>query len=156
MIREVMRDRVYESGTGIQWCIWRWSDAQEPYLLRLFLFKTPWFAASINWIKQADVGCPHDHTSDFFSIFLRGWYIERRIKKDRWTLENKTDRHVKRMVFNWVRGAPWDVHRILDVAPETGAVTLCLMGSKRREWFYHTEDGPVHWAEYKEKMNERE
>lgn len=153
-------NRIYKSGTGIQWCFWRWSDAQEPYLLRLFLFKTPWFAASLNWIKQADVGHPHDHTSDFLSIFIYGWYIERRLIKypafpdyigdhDPYQPPMK-DFTIKRRFWNYMRGVDWDAHRILGVS-EGGMLSLCLMGPKKREWNYHLDDGTVvHWAKYKE------
>jgi hypothetical protein len=137
------RHRIYRSGTGIQWCWWRWSDAQEPYLNRLFVFKTPWLSLSYNHIKQADVGHPHDHTATFLSVFLKGWYKE-------WRLLRDADLGiVKRRWFNYVRAVDWDRHRIVDVAPG-GSHSLCLMGPKRREWYYHTPDGPVHWATYKE------
>lgn len=149
----MFRDRIYMSGTGIQWCFWRWSDAQEPYLTRLFIFKTPWLALSYNHIKQADVGHPHDHTSNFLSIFLWGWYRERRIFYDRETGDVKSDKLVKRSIFNWVNGADWDAHRILETSPG-GSHSLCFMGPKLREWYYHTPIGRLHWAMYKEKFND--
>ena len=157
-MRLPFRNRVYASGTGIQWCFWRWSDAQEPYLNRLFVVKTPWFAVCLNNIKQADVGHPHDHTSDFLSIMLKGWYIERRLisrpsygvlgvclRED----YEPTDRLIKRRFWNYVRGCDWDAHRILEVSPG-GMWSLCLMGPKKREWCYHTPEGKIHWADYKE------
>lgn len=144
----MFKSRIYRSGTGIQWCLWRWSDAQEPYLTRLFVFKTPWLSLSYNHIKQEDDGDPHDHTATFLSIFFRGWYRERRILKDE--AGNVTfDQLVKRRWFNFVRASDRDAHRIIDVAPG-GSHSLCFMGPKRREWYYHTENGPVHWAAYKE------
>jgi len=143
----MFRNRIYRSGTGINWCFWRWSDAQEPYLTRLFIFKTPWFSLSYNHIKQADIGEPHDHTATFLSVFLKGWYVERRVLIDK--VGNKLDFHAKRSVFNFIRATPRDRHRIIAVS-DSGSHSLCLMGPKRREWFYHTKEGPVHWAKYKE------
>ena len=136
-------NRVYKSGTGIQWCFWRWSDAQEPYLTRLFVFKTPWFALCWNHIKQEDVGDPHDHTSAFLSIPLWGWYREQR-------LIGGSEFLAVRSILNWnyVRGCNWDAHRILEVS-KGGMYSLCIMGPKVREWYYHTPEGLVHWAAYK-------
>lgn len=159
-MRKLFPNRIYKSGTGIQWCFWLWTDAQEPYLTRLFLVKTPWFAISLNWIKQADVGHPHDHTSDFLSIFLRGWYLERRIIKrpPEYSAGGNgikefpvKDFFVRRRFWNYVRGCGWDAHRILEVSPGGGSLSICFMGPKKREWNYHLEDGTVvHWAKYKE------
>jgi hypothetical protein len=143
-------NRKYASGTGIQWCFWRWSDAQLPYLDRLFLFKTPWFAASLNWIQQADDGDPHDHTSYFISILLKGWYIERRVTTFN-TVPVETTRRVQ--FFNYMRGVAWDVHKIIDVS-KGGCLTLCLMGPKLREWGNHKSDGTqVHWQQYKDQTS---
>lgn len=139
-LTDIGKNRIYKSGTGIQWCFWQWSDAQEPYLNRLFVFKTPWFSVSLNNIKQADVGYPHDHTATFLSIFLKGWYRERRIIKGiSWV--------TTRRFFNFVRAAEWDAHRILQVSPG-GMWSLCIMGPKVREWYYHTPTGPVLWSEF--------
>lgn len=141
----MFKNRVYKSGTGIRWCLWRWSDAQEPYLTRLFILKTPWFALCLNNIKQEDVGTPHDHTNTFLSIFLRGWYTERRIIRG-------VERVVKRRWWNWVWARDWDAHRILEVSPG-GMWSLNFMGPKIREWYYHTPEGLVHWSKIKEQTN---
>ena len=153
-LTKILPGRVYKSGTGIQWCLWRWSDAQEPYLNRLFVFKTPWFAVCLNNIKQADVGFPHDHTSAFLSIFLTGWYVERRLIykwSDRYWLPPylAKDFTIKRRFWNYVRGSDLDAHRILDVSPG-GMWSLCIMGPKVREWYYHTPEGLVHWSKVRE------
>lgn len=143
---KIFPNRAYTSGAGVRWCFWRWSDAQLPYLDRLFLVKTPWFAVCLNWIKQADEGDPHDHTSYFVSIVLKGWYIERRV-----TTFNTVPLDTTRMVrhFNYMRGVDWDVHKIIDVA-RGGCLTLCLMGPKLREWNNHRPDGAmVHWQDYR-------
>lgn len=150
-LRRVLKDRIYKSGTGIQWCFLLWSDAQLPYLDRLFLFKTPWFSASLNWILQKDVGHPHDHTAAFVSIPLWGWYVERRILRDPKTRRVRMDRFILRSFLNWnyMRACDWDTHRIM-VVKHGGMLSLCLMGPKVREWYYHENDGTmVHWSKYK-------
>lgn len=144
-MRRIFPSRTYPSGTGVRWCFWRWSDAQEPYLTRLFLIKTPWFAICLNHIKAPDSGDPHDHTSAFFSIFLRGWYVERRVTNWNGTIVDSVRRV---QFFNYMRGCDWDAHRILSV-PEGGMFTLCLMGPKVREWGYHTKyRGWILWSDY--------
>lgn len=141
--------REYKSGTGINWCLWRWSDAQHPYLDRLFILKTPWFALCYIHIMKADVGDPHDHTASFLSVFLRGWYKERRII-------NGVDLGVvRRHRYNFIRATSWDTHRIVEVSPG-GSHSICFMGPKRREWYYHTPQGMVHWATYKERYANEE
>ena len=156
---KILPRRTYKSGTGIQWCLWRWSDAQEPYLTRLFVFKTPWLALCLNNIKQADVGYPHDHTSAFLSIFLTGWYTERRLikipidRQGRYGTELVARYFViKRRWWNYMRACDWDAHRILDVSPG-GMWSICIMGPKVREWNYHTPDGLVHWADFKKQQS---
>ena len=140
--------RRYSSGKGVQWCVWRWSEAQEPYLLRLFVFKTPWGAWCLNLIKEPDQGHPHDHTSNFFSVMWRGWYIERRVIRRR-DGTKRLDKIIKRSWFNYMRGSDLDAHRILEVA-KGGALTSCWLGPKVREWYYHLENGErVHWGDYK-------
>lgn len=149
----VFPNRLYASGVGTRWALWRWSDAQSPYLDRLFLIKTPWFSVCLNWINEADVGDPHDHTSAFLSLLLKGWYVEHRLTYWSGVL---IDRVRRVQFFNYMRGSHLDAHQILSVSPR-GCLTLCLMGPKVREWGYHvriTGDGPeggdgwIHWSEY--------
>lgn len=141
MTRRIFPARLYASGAGIRWCAFRWSDAQAPYLYRLFLLKTPRFAVCLNWIMCPDAGDPHDHTSAFLSVMLRGWYDERRKTAHRpW-------RHARRRWWNYVSASSADAHRILNVS-RGGCLTLCIMGPKVREWGYHTSAGWVHYADY--------
>lgn len=149
-MKRLFPNRIYKSGTGINWCFWLWSDAQLPYLDRLFVFKTPWFAFCVNHIMEPDIGYPHDHTASFLSIIVRGWYIERRLHCYPTSLVPYSDRRRLRRHFNFVRACDHDAHRILDVA-DGGALTLCFMGPKKREWFYHMPDGRlVHYSKINE------
>jgi hypothetical protein len=118
--------------TGTQWCVWRWSIA--PFLTRLHLIKTPWFAICLHWIHKPDAEpWEHDHPVSFLSLVLEGAYAETRDGALR-----------ARNAFNFIRAT--DKHKIVWVAPHT--VTLCLMGPKVREWGYHTPDGWVCWKDY--------
>lgn len=118
--------------TGTQWCVWRWSLA--PFLTRLHLIKTPWFALCLHWIHKADSEpYEHDHPVSFLSLILRGGYLEKR-----------SGAFQQRLWFNYIRAT--DTHTILDVCPHT--LTLCLMGPKVREWGYHTPKGWICWKDY--------
>lgn len=146
-------NRTYASGVGTKWAFFRWSDAQEPYLTRLWLLKTPGFAVCLNWINQPDKGDPHDHTSAFLSIPLWGWYQELRCitKPGKPAQEFYTTRSI--LNWNYMRGCRWDAHRIIAVSLG-GMLSLCLMGPKVRDWCYHTPDGLVHWSRYDEWLKE--
>lgn len=128
--------RKYKSGTA--WCVWRWTDVDSEYLARLHLLKTPWFAICLHWILKRDPEpFLHDHPVSFFSIILRGGYIE-----------NRNGRHAGRICYNYIKASFNDRHSIIYVQP--GTLTLCFMGPKRREWGFHTERGWTNWRDYYE------
>jgi hypothetical protein len=116
--------RLYKTGT--RWCFWRWTFVDSDYITRLHILKTPWFAICLHWINSPDPEpYLHDHPVSFLSLILWGWYEEHRgergiILRQRW--------------WNWIRAT--DRHTICEVAPR-GALTLCLMGPKVREWGFH-------------------
>lgn len=141
MIRHLFRSRKYKSGT--RWCVWRFTDVDSEYITRLHVLKTPLFAICLHWINTPDPEpYLHDHPVSFLSFILRGWYAEKRATPGR-----PTPRFELRRRFNWIRATPDDRHTIVQVAPG-GALTLCLMGPKTREWGFHTERGWVHWKTY--------
>jgi hypothetical protein len=151
IIRRLFRSRKYKSGTG--WCLWRWTDVDTEYITRLHVLKTPWFAICLHWINKPDPEpYLHDHPVTFLSLILRGWYNEKRwddgtedIQKNRW--------------WNWIRATDEDRHTICEVAPK-GAVTLCFMGPKTREWGFHVLDEQGHtqqwiyWKDYYKALRE--
>jgi hypothetical protein len=138
------RARKYKSGTG--WCVWRWTDVESEYILRLHLVKTPWFAVCLHWIRKADKEpWLHDHPVSFLSLILRGKYTELRKTDD-----GKPYHKVNRW-FNVVRASRSDRHRIILARCNT--LTLCFMGPKVQEWgFYVWEEiepgGWIMWKDY--------
>ncbi len=138
------RGRKYKSGTG--WCIWRWTDVDSEYILRLHVLKTPWCAVCLHWIRKPDAEpWLHDHPVSFLSFILRGGYTELRRRVDG-RLHHKVNRW-----FNIVRASRFDRHRIILTRANT--LTLCLMGPKTREWGFHVwreinHTGWIGWKDY--------
>jgi hypothetical protein len=126
--------RKYRSGT--RWCVWRWTDVDSEYIVRLHLIKTPWFAVCLHWFHKPDPEpFDHDHPVSFLSFILRGGYTEQRngaVRRRRW--------------FNFVRASESDRHTI--VALHGKPLTLCLMGPKTREWGFHRPSGWIGWKDY--------
>lgn len=133
--------RTYRSGTA--WCFWRWTEVDSGYITRLHFIKTPFGAIDIHWINHPDVEpYLHDHPVTFLSIILKGWYMEQRSKYPGLSLLRK------RRWYNFIRASKDDRHTITAVSPG-GAITLCFMGPKTREWGFHVPNGPwVHWKAY--------
>ncbi len=135
-------NRKYKSGTGF--CLWRWTEVDSKYIVRLHVLKTPWFAICLHWILKPDAEpYLHDHPVSFLSVILRGGYAELR-KREGQPLRYRVHRW-----FNWIRATPLDKHRIIFARKST--LTLCFMGAKTREWGFHTDEGWIHWKRYYEK-----
>ena len=142
-LKNLARSRKYKSGTGF--CIWRWTDVDSEYILRLHVVKTPWFAVCLHWIQKPDAEpWLHDHPVSFLSIILRGWYTEVRKHGDGAPV------HKVNRWFNFVRASRADKHRIILVRRDT--LTLCFMGPKTREWGFHvwSEIQPGSWIMWKD------
>lgn len=133
------RSRKYKSGTG--WCLWRWTDVDSEYILRLHMLKTPWCAVCLHWIRKPDAEpWLHDHPVSFLSLILRGGYAE---KRQTLTLEPQ---YVVHRRFNFMRASIHDRHRIVFCRSNT--LTLCFMGPKMREWGFHMPEGWLMWKGY--------
>jgi hypothetical protein len=141
--------REYKSGTG--WCVWRWTKVDSEYILRLHVVKTPWFAVCLHWIRKPDAEpWLHDHPVSFLSVILRGKYAELRQR------EGETGpRLLVHTWFNFIRATEHDKHRIVFTRKNT--LTLCFMGSKTREWGFHTTwHGWLMWKDYYAKKRAEE
>lgn len=109
-MRKLFRNRKYKSGTG--WCFFRWTDVDSEYIVRLHLFKTPWFALCLHWILKPDPEpYHHDHPVSFLSLILRGGYVEQ--VPDGYT-GNSTRVH---RWYNWIRATPDQRHTIVYAYP---------------------------------------
>src|SRR5690606_18377666 len=51
-------NRKYKSGS--RWAFWRWTITDSDYIRRLHIFKCPWFAICLHFIRKPDVE-PHMH-----------------------------------------------------------------------------------------------
>lgn len=144
-LSDLARSRKYKSGTG--WCLWRWTDVDSEYILRLHVLKTPWFAVCLHWIRKPDAEpWLHDHPVSFLSVILRGSYTELRRCRKTGRLYHKVNRW-----FNFVRASRQDRHRI--ILTRTNTLTLCFMGPKTREWGFHVWEemqpgGWILWKDY--------
>lgn len=146
-LRNIARERKYKSGTG--WCVWRWTDVDSEYILRLHVFKTPWCAVCLHWFNKPDAEpWLHDHPVSFLSLILRGSYAELRASGDG-DIGHKVHRW-----FNFVHARRTDRHRIIFCRKNT--LTLCLMGPKTREWGFHMPEGWVGWKDYYARLKDGE
>ncbi len=138
-LSNVARSRKYKSGTG--WCFFRWTDVESEYVLRLHIFKTPWCAVCLHWIRKPDAEpYLHDHPVSFLSLILRGKYAELRQR------DSGGPRIVLHRWFNFVRASQYDKHRIIFTRRNT--LTLCFMGPKTREWGFHIGHAWLGWRAY--------
>jgi len=139
-----MKTRKYKSGSA--WALWRWTEVNSEYIVRLHVVKTPWFSICLHWILKPDPEPDmHDHPVTFLSLILKGGYTEARIRGDG-PLGDGDGRLETHRFFNFIRASPDDIHKIVSVKSNT--LTLCLMGPKTREWGFHTPTGWVYWKDY--------
>lgn len=119
----------------------------DPMLERWRLLQTPRFGIYVHFIFREDLDpVPHDHPWAFWSLVLRGGYVE--------ALYERPGSGVCRLVTRRCRRAHrfplHHAHRIVGVAP--GTVTLVLVGRKQRVWGFY--DGAV-WVDYRDALRLR-
>lgn len=93
----------------------------------------------------------HDHPWDFWSLMLRGWYIEMRpLDNTRpcFMVGEDTEefRATMRRAGSFARRAATDRHRIYQVSDE--AWTLFITFRKRQWWGFYMPHGKVYWRNY--------
>jgi len=112
-------------------------SGDDVYLDRTYIVQTPWFGIMFHRIfrpdNQRDL---HDHPWNFFSLILRGHY-----------LEDTPDGPRRRWWWNWKRAE--DRHSIREVSRRP-VWTLVFTGRKRRTWGFWVDNGTrwVRWTEY--------
>ena len=94
------------------------------YLLRYYLFRTPWGSVFLHRFLAPDIDRFHDHPWNWCSIMLAGGYTERML--------DGTGRNVwpGQITFR----AAETFHMVTDVEPDGGTWTLFLHGKRRRIW----------------------
>lgn len=139
---------------GQRWSIWGQMTLVRPdgsvYLRRRRIIQTPWAAIYIHDILGRDhEDTPHSHPFPFYSLVLRGGYLERIHRPVGTSLGPACP----------VARGPWEghcfprgngqVHVITAVQPATR--TLVLAGRRKDSWgFFVDGTGIVHWKTYLE------
>lgn len=97
----------------------------------------------------------HDHPWDFYSVVLRGGYIEARpfgTEPDFGALDGgERCRLIERRAGSIAFRRATDRHRIVAVLPDTW--TLFITGPKRQWWGFYTRTGKVHWQDFESVHN---
>lgn len=144
-------NRKYDPAGRKRWIFWEWCDIpdvsnrERTYLSRLVIVRTPLFSVLVNRIRMADADRHlHDHPWSFFSILLRGWYIEERPLFDGETGFTRLRKREVRDLYNYCSAE--QQHRIAQVSED--CLTLVFCGPKRRKWGFVTEYGWVDWQTY--------
>jgi len=140
----IFSNRRYVSGS--RWSLWRWTDVDpgdngQIYLTRLHLCQTPWFSLMLHWIFRPDPQPNlHDHPVTFFSLLIRGWYVEE-------VPILASFPKIIQMRRNWYNFKRFtDAHRIIHL---NGTVlTLSFAGPVRQQWGFLTPESKIPWREY--------
>lgn len=117
------------------------NDPSRVYLKRLRILQTPWFGFYIHWVYLPDSDRdPHDHPWTFWSFVARGGYTE--VLTDR-----EHPLHLRTHKRWSLHQMPTDkAHKISTLLGPT--ITVLLVGRRKRDWGFWTEDGWVPWREY--------
>lgn len=144
------------------WAFFEWADIpsktnpDQVYLRRLRVVQTPWFSTLIHWIYEPDPDRdPHDHPWPFWSLIVRGGYVERvygRYAPNSRTpllsvakrLENYNTRVWRRR--SWHKMSIEDAHHITEVIP--GTITCVFTGRRVRQFCFWTPEGEIPWGRY--------
>lgn len=101
----------------------------------------------------------HDHPWDFWSVVLRGWYIEMRpTENDRPCFDERLPAgqesfHVAlRGTWSVASRRATDRHRITEV-PAGGVWTLFVTSRPRHWWGFYTPTGKVYYQDYESRHN---
>ena len=117
---------------------------EDPYLLRWFLIRTPWFRLYLHrFMRSDDDRALHDHPAWNVSMLLSGCYIE-----------HLAGGHTA-IRRPW---RPWEQFRLVFRRAETQhrvqligdrkVWTLFLRGPTVREWGFACPNGWIHWTKF--------
>lgn len=79
----------------------------------------------------------HDHPSDYRTLIIDGWYVERDLFGVDRTFSAGSSRSARAETF----------HRIVEVSPG-GTWTIFIMWKKRNSWGFIVNDKKVHWRDF--------
>lgn len=144
-----MKTKRVEGQRSPRWALWRTltipCENGLVYLVRLRIIQTPWFGIYLHDIHEPDADRdPHNHPWSFVSIVLRGHYVERLYEDPNSDIFHS--RLHARMRWSLHKMGRTSAHRIIEAAP--GLKTLILVGPRRSNWGFFTENGYVPWQEY--------
>lgn len=122
----------------------------ELHFRRWRLLKTPWFEVYIHGIYQPDHDQHlHDHPWDIWTMILKGSYIE-----EYWDDKVQMSISNVRKRFNVSYRKSKDFHKIDNLMTKK-VFTLAIVGKRKREWGYKTEDGWVDNKTYRKNKNNK-
>jgi len=105
--------------------------------------KTPWFKVYVHKFLRSDEDrALHDHPWEFWSVMLRGTYIE--VTEDARTVRSVRKHPVVHRPATWRHRVELVGHGVA----EQPCWTLIVTGPKVREWGFHCPDRFVHWREW--------
>ena len=112
-----------------------YDDPSKVSRTRWRLIHTPWFGIYLHkWNKPDPRPTLHNHPWPFFSIILKGWYEELRLKD--------LDGLVK-----WINVVKRDeYHTVTSVKP--GTISLMFVGRTHEDWGYWTDKGYVNFDKH--------
>lgn len=123
------------------------SKAGELHFRRWSILSTPWFNIYLHCIhKKDDDKHMHDHPWSFYSIILKGAYVEERGVRG-FVQSTKT-------IVRWpgsIQYVKKDIpHRITHIINNRPVWSLIITGKSGREWGYTTEQGWLDNKTYRE------
>jgi hypothetical protein len=115
----------------------------NPMMERWRLIQTPLFGVYVHFIYREDLDpVPHDHPWRFWSLVLRGGYVEEFSADVRVHQVSESRERLAGSVHAFPLRA---CHRIVSVRPRT--VTLVLVGRKLRTWGFYSGGRFVDWRD---------
>jgi len=117
----------------------------DPFLTRLQIIQTPWFAVLLTRIDQPDAPvAPHDHSRSFTSWIISGGYTED-VYLNISNLDSFT--RVERKRWSWhVMPQRW-AHSLVKV--DKPLWTLVLAGKQEnKDWHFWTWEGKIPYHQY--------
>lgn len=126
------------------------SQAGTTHFRRWRLFWTPWLTIYLHQIANSDLGIDkHDHPFNFWSLILKGAYIE----DSRYAREDYLKEHIKIFTPGMINKKQMlDCHKLTLLSTTW---TLVFTTRRKHYWGYRTENGWVDHKVYNRARKER-